>query len=273
MVLSPLYAILYHGLCHPLILLVTTILGIFLDSLYTTGTFLFCSSHPNIWILVPDYGICFVQLEEMFKLKVLQDSKNSPIPYPVLVNSIEQHVWASICKAISPLLQPPPKLLPSSPKQRGSLPPNSTTIQLETSQWTWDMPYLCVGSKFYNNSVHSLCRAIKKLNLDHDSALKKGLELLKAHRTNYGPEGPSYLVIFWWELPPLYWNALRLGSTMNFMDEPVPGRVPKSELEDPALKAAIKFVDELISLRFLVPTPPSIIVINTFPMFLVIKPH
>ena len=61
----------------------------------------FCSSHPNIWILVPDYGICRVQLEEMVKLKGLQDSNHSDMSYPVLVNSIEQHVWASICKVIS----------------------------------------------------------------------------------------------------------------------------------------------------------------------------
>ena len=209
----------------------------------------------------------------MVKLKGLQDSKHSDMPYPVLVNSIEQHVWASICKVISPLLQPPPKLPPSSSKQIGSHPLKSSTTKSETNQWTWNMPDLCVGSKFYNNSVHSLCRAIKKLNLDHDSALKKGLELLKGRRTNYGPEGSSHLVVLWWEWLPLHWDSLRLESTMSFMDEPIPGRVQNSELEGPVLDAVVKFVDELISLRVLVPPLPSVTIINTFPMFLVIKPH
>ena len=59
---------------------------------------------------------------------------------------------------------------------------------------------------------------------------------------------------------------------MNFMAVPAPGKIPNSKLDSGALAAAILFVDELISLKVLVPSPPDL-VLNTFPLFLVIKPH
>ncbi len=59
---------------------------------------------------------------------------------------------------------------------------------------------------------------------------------------------------------------------MNFMASPAPGKVPNSKLDKEALVAAILFVDQLISLLVLVPSP-AVLVMNTFPMFLVIKTH
>ena len=134
------------------------------------------------------------------------------------------------------------------------------------------MPDLEIGSTFFLQRVHNLKTAIAKLNLDFTSTLNQGLDLLGAHRANYGPEGPSHLVLLWWEWPQLHWNDLRTGSTMNFMETPTPSQVPNQDLKGPALKAAVQFVDELISLKVLCKPPPSVPVDNNFPLFLVAKP-
>ena len=114
---------------------------------------------------------------------------------------------------------------------------------------------MSIDGQFFKDRVQSLCKAIKQLNLEYDVALQEGLDLLKAHRINYGPKGSVNLVGLWWEWPSIHWDALRIGSTMNFMDTPNPGRVPNSALDGPALDAAITFVNELISLKVLVPPP------------------
>ena len=109
------------------------------------------------------------------------------------------------------------------------------------------MPDLAIGSTFFLQRVQNLKEAIAKLNLDFTSTFNQGLDLLAAHRTNYGPNGPSHLVLLWWEWPQLHWDDLRTGSTMNFMEPPLPSQVPNQDLKGPALKAAVQFVDELIS--------------------------
>ena len=60
---------------------------------------------------------------------------------------------------------------------------------------------------------------------------------------------------------------------MSFMVTTTPGIIANQYLEGPALEAAIKFVDELISLHVLGPPPPGVSVVNKFPWFLVIKPN
>ena len=60
---------------------------------------------------------------------------------------------------------------------------------------------------------------------------------------------------------------------MHFMDVPVPDRVINSQLEGPALTVTIKFVDEFTSLKVSIPPPSSVTAVNTFPPFLVVKPH
>ena len=89
--------------------------------------------------------------------------------------------------------------------------------------------------------------------------------MIAAHQENYGPEGPSGLVILWWEWPRTHWNNLRLRISMSFMVTTTPGIIANQYLEGPALEAAIKFVDELISLHVLGPPPPGVSVVNKFP--------
>ena len=88
------------------------------------------------------------------------------------------------------------------------------------------MPDLTEGSPFYLERIKTLTLTIKQLNLDFDSVFQSGLDILSAHRLNYGPDGPAHLVVLWWEWSPLHWDDLRTGSTMNFMEKPIPGIVP-----------------------------------------------
>ena len=59
---------------------------------------------------------------------------------------------------------------------------------------------------------------------------------------------------------------------MNFMDIPVPGVIDNGDLDKDSLAAAVLFVNELIELKVLV-LASSEWVVNTFPLFLVMKPH
>ena len=197
----------------------------------------FCGMKPSSWILIPDYGIRRVQFEEMARLKGLDYSNYYPVSYPVLVDSIEQHVWATIGKVIAPLILPSP-LVNSLPPL--TLPPlHKSRMDSKSSDWKWSVPDLSVGSKFYADRVSTLFKVIKELNLDHDHTLAEGLGILAAHRQNYGKEGPAHLTVIWREWPSLHWDALRLGSSMNFMAASPPGKIPNSPLQGPALSAAI----------------------------------
>ena len=124
-----------------------------------------------------------------------------------------------------------------------------------------------MGSGFCNDRVRSLCKVIKESGLDN-SWFYQGLKILQAHRIKYGSGGPSNLTVLWWERPRIHWKDLRLGTSMNFMDTPTPVITASKDLK----VAAIKFVDGLISLNVLCCPPPSITVVNIFPLFLVPKP-
>ena len=67
----------------------------------------FSSIAANSWILIPDLGIRKVQLDELMKMKGLTDSQYTNITYPILRDSIDQHVWACIGAAITPHIIPP----------------------------------------------------------------------------------------------------------------------------------------------------------------------
>ena len=90
------------------------------------------------------------QLTKMAKLKGLHNSNYCQVPYPVLVDTIDQHVWATIGKVISPLILPSPPV--PSPTPLISLPPSkSKTTESVVSDWKWNVPNLSVDSQFYND--------------------------------------------------------------------------------------------------------------------------
>ena len=99
------------------------------------------------------------------------------------------------------------------------------------------------------------------------------MEILQAHRLNYGPEGPEHLVVLWWEWPRQHWEDLRLGVSMDFMITPTPNISVNQDMDGATLDTASRFVDELIALKVLCLPPPSFTIVNTFPLFLVAKPH
>ena len=242
-----------------------------------------CGMDMNSWIQIPEFGIRHILPDEMRKLKGVQNSRYNSIPSKVLFHSVEQHVWAVICKAIAPcLIQTPPMVSPASPSTKDYLlhqPPiigknrnNTLSSTIVQSNWTWTMPNLTTGSPFNLERIKSLKTALKESELDYETEYQAGLDILTAHQKNYGPEGPLQLVVLWWEWPSLHWENLRTGSPMNFMEVPTPGLIPNQVLKGPELDAAIKFVDELISLQVLILPPPSVTVLNYFPLFLVPKP-
>ena len=191
--------------------------------------------------------------------------------YNTLLNSTGQHVWAVLFDSISHFILPTHRS-PHFNNFTGTPPNTPCTSKNSSKTWTWSPPNLSKGKEFYNNRVQSLRLAVDTLGSDAEFFFKQGLQILTAHRTNYGPEGPKHLVLLWWEWPQEHWNDLRLGATMNFMDIPVPGIVDNGALDTDALAAAILFVDELIELKVLCLASPDWVV-NTFPLFLVMKPH
>ena len=60
---------------------------------------------------------------------------------------------------------------------------------------------------------------------------------------------------------------------MNFMTTPIPGISASQDMDGTTLDAAIKFVDELVSLKVICLPPSFDTIANTFPLFLVDKPH
>ena len=231
-----------------------------------------CTSNHN-WILVPGKGIRKVQMEEMAKMKGLNDSIYNNLSYQILSNSVEQHVFAAISVAIAPTIIGAMDNRPPLCSSTYEVNRRATITSKPIVPWTWNVPNLSINSCFYQKRIQGLKSAIRELNLNYTSTMKQGLDILEAHRTNYGMEGPKHLVILWWEWPKEHWNDLRLGVSMNFMAVPTPGISENQDMDGPTLEAAIKFVDELISLRVLCIPPPSTIILNTFPLFLVIKPH
>ena len=71
------------------------------------GPFSSSASKNHNWILVPDKGVRKVQMDEMEKMKGLQNSKYSNITYQIISTSIEQHVYATINMAIAPTIIAP----------------------------------------------------------------------------------------------------------------------------------------------------------------------
>ena len=118
--------------------------------------------------------------------------------------------------------------------------------------------------------MEKLCQVTKQCD-GPTSWIEEGKQLLQYHRDNYGPEGPKRLTVLWWEWPEAHWEALREGSSMNFLLDPATGLMENSNMDPEQLETAIKFTDELVELGVLVEMEKSDLK-NNFPLFLVPKP-
>jgi hypothetical protein len=107
------------------------------------------------WILVPDLGIRRIQLDELEKLKGLTDSGYTNMTDTVLLHSVEQHVWSTLCHAVSIFIYSP---APPSKHHHVTLPtpPSKDNTPLPTHEWKWKPPDLTMGKQFYNDRVRSL---------------------------------------------------------------------------------------------------------------------
>jgi hypothetical protein len=114
------------------------------------------------------------------------------------------------------------------------------------------MPNLNAGGKWYHARTENLRRAVATLEAPIQLYLD-GLEILETHQRNYSDEGPKNLQLLWWEFPPESWEAIREGSSMNFMATPEGELKPNAPMTTEKKEVAGKFVDELIRLQVLVP--------------------
>jgi hypothetical protein len=71
--------------------------------------------------------------------------------------------------------------------------------------------------------------------------------------------------------PPEHWDALREGSSMNFMHQPRCEITPNSPMDEEQIAIAEEFLDELVSLGTFIPVAPGEMVANG-PLFCLPKP-
>jgi hypothetical protein len=208
-----------------------------------------------------------VQNQEWLKLKGLPTSWE---PNEATMTSILKrpgtHGWAAIGDALL-----------ATPASRDGKPIHSIPrsdlrerfgIPTAGKQWDYTLPDLAEGGEWYLARVKRLREAVLAEN-GPPGWIVDGLADLDHHRTNYGPDGPTFLVVLWWEWPPEHWTELREGASMNFMKAPVPGLVPNSMMDAAELSSACGYVDELKRLGV---SPPALeALLNNGPLFLVEK--
>ena len=118
--------------------------------------------------------------------------------------------------------------------------------------WTFRMPDLAEGGAWHKQRVKNLRRAAANFG-NHKHLVREGLEALRRHRRNYGPEGPKHLQLLWWEWPRRLWQRLLHGFPMHFVGDPPPqDQVTPRNLSAKEKNAMCEYVDELISLGVLV---------------------
>ena len=146
--------------------------------------------------------------------------------------------------------------------------PTSTPME-KPPKWDWKPPDLRPNRRWHRARVRNLKRAIKG-RADADKLFEEGLEALRVHRQNYTDEGPKFLQLLWWEFPKEHWDAVRIGSSMNFLILPSGQLALNSDMDEEQLAIACQFVDELIDLGVLVPAGEPLEA--NAPLFCVPKP-
>ena len=148
--------------------------------------------------------------------------------------------------------------------------PFDATIDDGDPEWTWTPPDLSEGGAWHEARIATLKEATKDLD-DAERRYNEGLEALRKHRENYGPDGPKYLQLLWWEFPKEHQQELREGCPMNFLSAPTGDIAPNQEMEPEARAISIEFVDELKRIGTLRPLPPGVTLRANAPLFCVEK--
>ena len=155
-------------------------------------------------------------------------------------------------------------------KQSASERLHATSPREPEEEWGWTPPDLSANGTWYNERVRNLETATAGWE-NQTEVMADGLRALEIHRKNYTEAGPQYLQLLWWEFPREHREAIRVGSSMNFLVTPSGELEMNSDFEDPEqLETATNFFDELIKLGVLRPATTPLRA--NCPLFLVAKP-
>lgn len=188
------------------------------------------------------------------------------------------HLWEAIGRSLGPFLSVPNlserPCSNTSPEPSVVSSPLTFTSKDTTTQWSWEAPDLGRNRAWYRRRIQGLKRAVRTYPPDrHAAMLAEGREHLDVHRRNYGPDGPQYLQLLWWEFPREHWNEVREGNSMNFLTEPEHLIRPNSKMTTEQCALSGDFVDELIDLGVLEKSDPvSKPVVTNCPLFVLPKP-
>jgi len=184
-----------------------------------------------------------------------QEPKVEQLPAPVVGSTTSLHLLIaagdSIIDWACPREESETKLEPQRDAHDEREPFVDSEAEDDTFQYDWEVPDLQPGGDWYNERVRSLMAAIQG-RPDSERLLNEGVKALDVHRANYTEAGPQKLQLLWWEFPIEHQDAIRCGSSMNFLVLPTGELVLNSEFGEVEEEVACKFVDELISLGVLV---------------------
>jgi hypothetical protein len=194
----------------------------------------------HIWTAVMDSTLEWLTRKSVWlKWMATQD----PSPDPPLTSADADGLPRNEDDVTTPEASVPPSVpspAPSPPLEDPAL----------DEEWKWEVPDLQPGSSWYCERVVSLKNAVQGLP-EATRFYDEGIEALRVHRTNYTTSGPQRLQLLWWEFPPEHWEALREGSSMNFLITPEGELELNADMDAEDRAIAGRFVDELIKLGVL----------------------
>jgi hypothetical protein len=212
-----------------------------------------------------------LQSEELAKAKGTPSEWNSkpakkvPAKSALLCTSL--HLWAAVGDSLAVWWKSP---VPGTQEAQSTPPETKTADATGQDEFVaWTLPDLAAGGDWHRARRLSLEKAAAQFP-DTDQLIADGERALEIHRANYTAAGPQRLQLLWWEFPPEHWEALRLGSSMNFLVTPTGSLELNSVMDDEQLAVAARFVDELVSLGVLVEATEDLRANG--PLFLVPKP-
>ena len=132
----------------------------------------------------------------------------------------------------------------------------------------WHPPDIRPGSDWNAKRLRNLRTACDTYP-DSDRLYEEGVQMLDRHRNNYDEEGPNLtqVQLLWWEFPSEHWDALREGSPMNFLRDPVHIVQPNSAMTEEQLVIAVQFFDELVDLGIFKELLEDEIMLTNAPLF------
>ena len=230
-----------------------------------------------------DRGYRQLELEELGKAlgipteRIASEGKNW---YTRLAETTSLFHWEYISQSISP--KDEPSLASPSLFKEGIDARLRKLIQVQSADLpvspppvtvTWVPPDLRLGSRWYLHRVRTLFKAVLRIGREVMEMINEGLDDLAVHRGNYDRTGaaPTELRVLWWEFPHEHWDALRKGSSMNFL-KPPDSVIHKNGTMDPEQqRVAGEFIDELVALQVIGPPPAGMKILATTPLFAVPK--